>query len=316
MRLRLGRVGLRSWVGCGRVRKRCRYPGLASASGGGATWWPSTLSAAAPCRRTRRRAGRHGVQMTGLRRPALAAAGAAALFGAGFGAAALGLAHAAPTLTAIGSLRRRFLPGLSGYGEAGHVALKFNDGPDPRSTPAFMGLLATRGVHATFFVLGSMLARAPDLGAELVTAGHEVALHGYTHRCLLWQGPYTTIDDLARGRDLIVEVTGQAPVWFRPPYGILTTPALHATRRLGLTTRLWTSSGHDTTADTTSSTVHDAVVRHLDGGATIMLHDSDASSFPGTWKATLAALPPLLDLIEAGGLQVGPLRHHHSAPTR
>ena len=250
----------------------------------------------------------------GLRRPALAAAGAA-LLGAGLGTAAVGLAHAAPTLTAISALRRRLLPVLSGYGEAEHVALTFNDGPDPRSTPAFMTLLATRGVHATFFVLGSMLARAPGLGAELVAAGHEVALHGYTHRCLLWQGPYATIDDLARGRDLIAEVTGQAPVWYRPPYGILTTPALHAARRLGLTTRLWTSSGRDTTADATPNTVHDAVVCHLRGGATIMLHDSDASSFPGTWKATLSALPPLLDLIEAGGLRVGPLRHHHSAPT-
>jgi peptidoglycan/xylan/chitin deacetylase (PgdA/CDA1 family) len=248
--------------------------------------------------------------MTGSRRLALAATGAA-LLGAGLGAAALGLAHAAPTLTAIGPMRRRLLPGLSGHGESGHIALTFNDGPDPRSTPAFMGLLADRGVHATFFVLGSMLARAPDLGAELVAAGHEVALHGYTHRGLLWQGPYATLDDLARGRDLITESTGQAPIWYRPPYGILTTPALHAARRLGLTTRLWTCSGRDTNAHATPTTVHDAVVRHLAGGRhhTVarqrlqlvpghLACDSGrvaraAGSDQGRWPTSRATAPPL-----------------------
>ena len=251
----------------------------------------------------------------GRQRPAMAAVGAA-LLGGGLGAGALGLGHAAPTLAAIAPLRRRLLPGLSGQGDPDHVALTFNDGPDPRSTPAFMRLLAARGVHATFFLLGSMLARAPHLGTELVAAGHEVALHGYDHRCLLWRGPHATFDDLARGRDLITEVTGKPPIWYRPPYGVQTTPALHAARRLGLTTRLWTCSGRDTTARATPTTVHDALARHLVGGATILLHDSDCSSFPGAWRATLGALPALLDTIEADGLQVGPLCHHHTAPTR
>lgn len=252
--------------------------------------------------------------MTGRQEPTAATA-TAALLAVGLGAAALGLVHTGPTLAAIAPLRRRLLPGLSGQGDPGHVALTFNDGPDPRSTPAFMRLLAARGVQATFFLLGSMLARAPHLGAELVAAGHEVALHGFEHRCLLWRGPYATFDDLARGRDLIAEVAGQPPLWFRPPYGVLTTPALHAARRLGLTTRLWTCCGRDRTAHATPTTVHDAVVRQLGGGATILLHDSDSNSFPGAWRATLGALPALLDLTEAGGLRVGPLRDHHAALT-
>jgi peptidoglycan/xylan/chitin deacetylase (PgdA/CDA1 family) len=248
-----------------------------------------------------------------LFRPPLVAA-STALLGVALGTAAVGLAHAAPTLAAIGPMRRRLLPRLSGHADSDHIALTFNDGPDPQSTPAFMRLLADRDVRATFFLLGNMLTRAPGIGAELVAAGHEVALHGYTHRCLLWQGPRSVADDLARGRDLITDLTGQAPIWYRPPYGILTTSGLHAAHRLGLTTRLWTCSGRDTAAHATLAKVYDAVVRDLAQGGTILLHDSDCSSYPGTWRTTLAALPPLLDLIQAAGMRVGPLRHHHAPP--
>ena len=49
---------------------------------------------------------------------------------------------------------------LAGLGRPDHVALTFDDGPDPASTPAFLDLLAARHLHATFFLLGSMVAEA------------------------------------------------------------------------------------------------------------------------------------------------------------
>ena len=88
--------------------------------------------------------------------------------------------HAAPALTSIGPLRRALLPALSGQGRPDHVALTFDDGPDPQSTPAFTELLHDR-VRATFFLLGHMVSRATSLTRELVAAGHEVAVHGWHH---------------------------------------------------------------------------------------------------------------------------------------
>jgi peptidoglycan/xylan/chitin deacetylase (PgdA/CDA1 family) len=219
-------------------------------------------------------------------------------------------AHAAPALTSIAPLRRRLLPGLSGIGQPDHVALTFDDGPDPRSTPAFLELLRAHRVQATFFLLGDMLSRAPELGGELVAAGHEVGVHGWHHRCLLARGPRSTYDDLARARDLIATVTGRQPRWFRPPYGVLTTAALRAAQRLDLTPVLWTAWGRDWEARATPESVLAIVTGGLRGGGTVLLHDSDCTSAPGSWRRTLAALPEIIDGIRARRLRIGPLAEH------
>ena len=150
-----------------------------------------------------------------------------------------------PGVTAIGPLRRRCFPTLAGLGTAGHVALTFDDGPDPRSTPRFLDLLRARRTHATFFLLGSMVARSPGLAAELTAAGHEVGVHGWDHRCVLLRGPDAIYDDIARARDAVAEATGTVPAFYRPPYGVLSTAALSAARRLGLTPLLWTCWGRE-----------------------------------------------------------------------
>nr|WP_205861691.1 polysaccharide deacetylase family protein [Planosporangium flavigriseum] len=213
-------------------------------------------------------------------------------------------------MTSIAPLRRRLLPGLSGTGLRNHVALTFDDGPDPRSTPAFLDLLRAQHVRATFFLLGNMLIRAPQLGAELVAAGHEVAIHGWEHRCLIARGPRATYDDIARARDLVAAVTGRQPQWYRPPYGVLTTAALNAARRLDLAPVLWTAWGRDWEARATPESVLATVAGRLRGGGTVLLHDSDCTSAPGSWRRTLAALPELIDDVRGRGLRIGPLAEH------
>jgi peptidoglycan/xylan/chitin deacetylase (PgdA/CDA1 family) len=215
-----------------------------------------------------------------------------------------------PSAASIGSLRWRLLPDLAGVGDTGHVALTFDDGPDPRSTPYFLDLLADHGVPATFFLLGSMLARDPGLGRALVDAGHEIAVHGWEHRLLLRRGARATADDIRRAHGYIGEVTGQTPRWYRPPYGVLTAPARRTARRLGMTPVLWTAWGRDWEARATSGTVATTVRRHLAGGGTVLLHDSDCTSTPESWRATLWALPGLIESIRQAGLAVGPLRDH------
>lgn len=222
--------------------------------------------------------------------------------------------HVAPALSAITPLRRRLLPRLAGIGDPGHVALTFDDGPDLRSTPAFLDVLAAHQVRATFFLLGRMLADAPGLAGEMVAAGHELAVHGWDHRCLVARGPTSTYRDLARTRDLITTLTGRPPRWYRPPYGVLTTPALAAASRLQLTPVLWTSWGRDWESGATAESVLATVQRTLGGGGTVLLHDSDCTSTPGSWRATLGAVPSLIAGLRERGLAVGPLAEHRLVP--
>jgi peptidoglycan/xylan/chitin deacetylase (PgdA/CDA1 family) len=201
-----------------------------------------------------------------------------------------------------------------GAGAIALPALALHAGPDHLSTPHFLRLLDARGIQATFFLLGSQAAQNRGLVKEMAAAGHEIAVHGWTHRPLLLRGPRATCDDLARARDLLAETTGQTPRLFRPPYGAMSTGAYLACRKLALGPVLWTAWGEDWRPRAAAGTVYDTVTRDLHGGATIPLHDSDAASAVGSWQSTLGALPALLDACQRRGLAVGPLRDHQSAP--
>ena len=225
-------------------------------------------------------------------------------------AAATVLTHPFPATTTFGPVRNRVLPGLSARGTADHVALTFDDGPDPNSTPRFLDLLAARDVHATFFLLGSMAERAPGLVHEIQAAGHEIAVHGWHHKSLLFRSPRATTQDITRAHDYLATLTGEPPRLFRPPYGVMNTAAHHTARRLGLRPTLWTSWGEDWSARATPTSVLRQVTKDLHGGGTILLHDTDCTATPGSWHATLGAVPMLLDHCEERGWRVGPLREH------
>jgi peptidoglycan/xylan/chitin deacetylase (PgdA/CDA1 family) len=226
------------------------------------------------------------------------------------GAAVALAAHALPAVTASRPIRQRIAPRLSGTGDPTRVALTIDDGPHPVATPRFLDVLDRHRVHATFFLLGQELVRHPQLGKEIVAAGHEIAVHGWEHRMLTLRGPRATRDDITRAREYIAEVTGVVPRWYRPPYGVLSTAAALTARRLGLTPVLWTSWGRDWETRATPDFVYETVTKDLRGGGTVLLHDSDCTSAPGSWAATLGALPRVLAECDHRGLKVGPLRSH------
>jgi peptidoglycan-N-acetylglucosamine deacetylase len=225
------------------------------------------------------------------------------------------VAHAGPAAAAVGPVRRRLLPATAGVGDPLHVAFTFDDGPHPVATPELLRLLDCAGVRATFFLLGEMLERHPDVGAAIAAAGHEIGVHGYEHRLLVKRGPAATAQDLTRATAAITRITGVRPRWWRPPYGVAGTAAVVVARRLGLTPVLWTCWGRDWTASATPDSVSRTVLRGLAGGATILLHDSDHTAAPRCWEATLGALPHILTVCRVRGLQVGPLREHFGAVT-
>jgi peptidoglycan-N-acetylglucosamine deacetylase len=220
------------------------------------------------------------------------------------------LGHLLPAVTSWRDLRCWATPTLAGVGLADHVALTFDDGPDPSSTPAILDQLDRLGWRATFFLLGPMVRRAPSLAAELAARGHEIGVHGDEHRSHLHRTPSAIRDDLARARDSIADATGVCPVWFRPPYGALSAGSLTSARQLGLQTVLWTTWGRDWRAEATAATVVADVAQGLRPGATVLLHDSDCTSAPQSWRSTLGSLPPMAGLFAERGLAVGPLADH------
>ncbi len=226
------------------------------------------------------------------------------------GAAAGVAAHAVPLLTTRESLRRRYWPGLAGLGRPDHVALTFDDGPDPATTPFFLDELDRLGVKATFFMLGINADAHRTIAAEVAAAGHEIAAHSYHHRSQLFSPPGRVRDDILRGIHTVAEATGQMPRWFRPPFGTLSNAGFLAVRRFGLRTVLWSAWGKDWTPEATPESVLAELDRDLGPGVTVLLHDSDCASAPGSWKAAHGALAGLVDRVAAAGLKLGPLADH------
>lgn len=253
----------------------------------------------------------------------------AALRAAGLLAGAAAVGHAGPAVLGRGGWRRHAVPGLLGVGAPGGVALTFDDGPHPEGTPAVRRALDDLGVRATFFVLGSQVRRHPGAVASLLADGHEVALHGHEHRNHLSRTAPALVGDLRRAReavlaDAVAADVGQAPDevarWLRftrPPYGAVSGGTLWAAHRLGLRPVLWTAWGRDwlvRTPDQVADTVLAGLLRDAPGptggGGTVLLHDSDCTSVPGSWRATAAALPRIVGAVRDRGWEVRRLAEH------
>lgn len=189
----------------------------------------------------------------------------------------------------------------------GRVALTFDDGPEPKAVEAFMEALAELGVTATFFLVGEQVRRAPEAARKIVSAGHEVACHGYRHKSHLRLTPQTTVRDLTDARDVIVSETGAEIHHFRPPYGVFNLASWLTAERLGWNRVLWSRWGRDWEPDATPERIRQRLLSSVSDRDVLLLHDAEAYSSAGSWRRTLAALEPIVTELRANGLEPGPL---------
>jgi peptidoglycan-N-acetylglucosamine deacetylase len=226
----------------------------------------------------------------------------------GASAAAAAVLHAGPALApVVPGLGRALGIEMRQNGGEG-VVLTFDDGPHPQGTPAILETLRARGATATFFLAGEQVEQRPSLVAEIVAAGHGVELHCHRHRNLLRLSPRAFLEDAERARAAIEEAGGQATSGYRPPYGIFSAATLSAVRRRGWRPVLWSRWGRDWDRSATAESITRRASAGIVAGDIVLLHDADYYSAPGSWVRTAAALPLILDEIEARGLKTASLR--------
>jgi len=119
-----------------------------------------------------------------------------------------------------------FLPVISrGSAENKQVALTFDDGPWPASTPILLDLLARHNLQATFFVVGRQAEKYPELIAAILAQGHTIGNHSLRHDSLLMLRRPKTLQEDIHATQEILQKSGVTPCVFRPPAGI-TNPRL------------------------------------------------------------------------------------------
>ncbi|HYH60138.1 MAG TPA: polysaccharide deacetylase family protein [Thermoleophilaceae bacterium] len=186
------------------------------------------------------------------------------------------------------------------------VALTFDDGPDPEGTPGVLDALDAADLKATFFMVGEQVKAAPALAREVATRGHEVALHGATHRPHSELSPRDSRDEPAYGLGTLEAATGRRPRWFRPPYGVFNEHSYEAVRGVGLEPVYWSAWGMDWET-ISAERILDIVERDLAAGAILVLHDSARYGHRPDVAATIAAIPLIAAAAAERGLQLGPL---------
>ena len=98
------------------------------------------------------------------------------------------------------------------------IALTFDDGPDPEWTPKVLEVLKENDAHATFFVVGSEVARDPDLTRKITADGHELGLHTFTHPNMQRLAPWRRTFELSQTQVAIAQAANVHTNLVRFPY--------------------------------------------------------------------------------------------------
>jgi peptidoglycan/xylan/chitin deacetylase (PgdA/CDA1 family) len=177
------------------------------------------------------------------------------------------------------------------------VALTFDDGPWPSQTPQVLAILKKFKVKATFFVVGYLAQRYPDIIRAEVNAGMMIGDHTWDHP----NSPFrdlpskTMLDEIARNSRYLTSI-GIKPIVFRPPGGSYSDAVISGALKFGMRTVIWSIDPKDWTRPTKDEIVQ-RVLSQVRPGSIILMHDGG-----GDRSATIAALPEIIQGIRKMGL--------------
>lgn len=173
----------------------------------------------------------------------------------------------------------------------GGLLLTFDDGPHPNSTPAILDTLDQYGAKAIFFIVAGRISKAPSLLSEIVSRGHRLGNHSYTHWLENPPRYPEYVADLEKCQREIDNNCGVQPRVFRPPLGQLTIGSLLAARKLQLSYVRWSLDSRDWELrdDNTAAQRGVDVARKAKAGDIVLMHDDNAHT-PVLLKTMLAEL--------------------------
>lgn len=156
------------------------------------------------------------------------------------------------------------------------VALTFDDGPNAQ-TSRLLGILADRGVKATFFMVGQSVASNPAIARAAADAGHQLGNHTWRHPDLTTLDAAGVRDQLASTENAIEEATGIVPTIQRPPYGAWDETVKSVSGDLGLSLILWDVDTLDWQHRDPAKTL-EIVKANTHRGSIVLMHDIHSTS--------------------------------------
>ncbi len=153
------------------------------------------------------------------------------------------------------------------------MALTFDDGPWPTHTDEILTVLSRHGVHATFFMVGERVEKAPAMARRVWEEGHEIGLHTQHHASLSKLSPEKRNLELSEDWDAIHAAVPEAHLHFwRAPYGDVPKPMPPVVQELGLVHQSWTIDTNDWRHGSDEDFLN-AIFLGARDGAVVLMHD-------------------------------------------
>jgi peptidoglycan-N-acetylglucosamine deacetylase len=198
-----------------------------------------------------------------------------------------------------------FLPVISrGTCSRKAVALTFDDGPDPLTTPELLRLLKKHRVHATFFVTGQRVVRHPQLAKEIIAQGHGVANHSFHHDMLGAFRSVTTMQHEIEATQRALMGLGIVALAYRPPMGITSPRLRRVMQKQGLfvvnfSCRAWDGGNRRI------RNMSGRILRRVRANDILLLHENLAE--PSSFSHWAGEVDRVLKGITEKGLEILPL---------
>ncbi|NMM47885.1 polysaccharide deacetylase family protein [Marinigracilibium pacificum] len=166
-----------------------------------------------------------------------------------------------------------FLKSVNNLGlNENRVAITFDDGPDT-NTQHVLDVLDKYNAKATFFLIGSKIEKNADVVQEIITRGHAVGNHSYSHSNLFpLKNPVQIEEEIIKTNKLIKKISGVETSIFRPPFGVTNPMVAKGIKRAGMTSIGWNVRSYDTVEDDVEK-VSNRVINKINPGSIILLHD-------------------------------------------
>ena len=155
------------------------------------------------------------------------------------------------------------------------VALTFDDGPSGRFTRKLLEGLEERGVKATFLLCGYRMEEYPDLTERIFQEGHEIGLHGYSHKSMQDMCQWDAAQEIKKTMALLPEDCEVS--FLRPPGGLCSKCVQAAATDFGLSILHWSVDPKDWALHNAQE-IEKNVISHVRDGDVILLHDMSDSS--------------------------------------
>lgn len=159
--------------------------------------------------------------------------------------------------------------------ETKYVALTFDDGPSGKFTQTLLDGLYDRGVKATFLLCGYRVKLYPELTQRIFDEGHEIGLHGYSHKNMQNMSRRDIAQEIVDTQALLPE--GCSPKFLRPPGGCVSDPVLDVALAKNLSILSWSVDPRDWATEDTMA-IENAVLEKIKDGDIVLLHDMSTSS--------------------------------------